>query len=127
MSFDGLKQLKSTCTSSYCSCELILCYDSMNHVADGAVNINRLPVSELTVASLTSKKKSSKWWHFFGKLIHTKDGKRKHIASDKVFCGPCLKKAQEPPKPATASNQLREEDVDVDDLPLPVVHDLFGG
>lgn len=97
-------------------------------MADGAVNINRLPVAELSVAPLASKEKPSKCWDFFGKLIHMKDGKRKHIACDKVFCAPCLKKAQELPKvPKPAPNQLREEDVDVDDpLPLPVVHELFG-
>lgn len=125
-----LKQSKPVCTPTF-QVVAVANYNSLhvaiNHDRRRLVNVNRLPLltSELSVTLLASKEKSSKCLNFFGKLIHTKDGKRKHIACDKVFCGLCLKKTQELPKLATI--QLQKENVNVDDpLSFPAGHELFG-
>ncbi|KAE8739563.1 hypothetical protein FOCC_FOCC014946 [Frankliniella occidentalis] len=48
------------------------------------------PLASYSVYVLHSDKKQSFVWKYFGKLTLTRDGKRKHIYTKKIFCKPCV-------------------------------------
>ena len=70
------------------------------------------PILSYNIEVLHSAQKTSFYWKHFGKLILTRDGKRKHVYTDKVFCKLCFDKCVEDAAEPT-------NDADPDDVVLP--------
>jgi hypothetical protein len=87
----------------------------------------REPLTSYSVDVLHCEKKTSFVWKHFGKLVLTREGKRKHIFTEKIFCKPCFTAGGDK-KNVPEDDQNPDEpdsDVEADNGPITLARFVF--